>query len=96
MRDLLKEYDDLYYEDIKGGLKTRFKYKQVDQDTYGLDASEILEADDDILNDFVSLKKLAPYRADERFYKWQRRFKRKSKHKVKEFRRKLQERLEEK
>ncbi|KAI3634652.1 hypothetical protein MIR68_007033 [Amoeboaphelidium protococcarum] len=96
LRDLLKEYDDLYYEDIKGGLKTRFKYKQVDQDTYGLDASEILEADDDILNDFVSLKKLAPYRADERFYKWQRRFKRKSKHKVKEFRRKLQERLEEK
>ncbi|KAI3638320.1 hypothetical protein MIR68_003931 [Amoeboaphelidium protococcarum] len=96
LRDLLKEYDDLYYEDIKGGLKTRFKYKQVDQDTYGLDASEILEADDDILNDFVSLKKLAPYRADERFYQWQRRFKRKSKHKVKEFRRKLQERLEEK
>lgn len=61
----LEEYYKLDYEDVIGDLPTRFRYRQVKANTYGLDVQDILEADDKELNQHVSIKKLAPYRAEE-------------------------------
>ncbi|GMG99942.1 hypothetical protein Nepgr_001782 [Nepenthes gracilis] len=61
---LEKDLDELYkldYEDTIGDLKTRFKYKTVRTRRYGLNAAELLTMDDKELNQYVSLKKLAPY-----------------------------------
>lgn len=52
----------LHYEDVVGGVKTRFKYRSVPSNSWGLKTEDILAADDQDLNEFVSLKKLAPYR----------------------------------
>ena len=61
---LLQEYYDLDCEDIigDGKLKTRFPYKQVPKEDYGLTPEEILLLDDKQLNQLVSMKKLRPYR----------------------------------
>jgi protein KRI1 len=62
---LNKHLEDMYeldYEDVIGGMPTRFKYQSVAKDGYGLSAEEILAANDSTLNQFVPLKKLAPYR----------------------------------
>ncbi|PSS17534.1 hypothetical protein CEY00_Acc12321 [Actinidia chinensis var. chinensis] len=61
----LEEYYKLDYEDTIGDMKTRFKYKEVGAKTYGLSAEEILMLDDKELNQYVSIKKLAPYREKE-------------------------------
>ena len=56
--------DELYkldYEDIVAGMPTRFKYRQVKPNSYGLSTDEILLARDTTLKQYVSLKKLAPY-----------------------------------
>lgn len=68
----LEEYYKLDCEDMIGDLPTRFKYRQVNPNKYGLTASKILTADDKDLNQYVSLKKLAPYVAQE--WKPKRRF----------------------
>jgi protein KRI1 len=44
------------------GMPTRFGYTPVAKTTYALTSSEILLADDKDLNEYVGLKKLAPYR----------------------------------
>lgn len=49
---------------IAGGLKTRFKYTNVNKDSYGLNDETIIYTDDKLLNSLVSIKKLAPYRDD--------------------------------
>jgi protein KRI1 len=66
--ELEKEFDEYYkldYEDTIGDLKTRFKYRKVQPNSYGLKTYEILQADDRDLNQYVPIKKLAPYREDE-------------------------------
>uniref|UniRef100_A0A7C9EUJ3 Kri1-like C-terminal domain-containing protein n=1 Tax=Opuntia streptacantha TaxID=393608 RepID=A0A7C9EUJ3_OPUST len=63
-----KELEELYkldYEDAIGDLKTRFKYREVAPRKYGLSAAHVLMMDDKELNQYVSLKKLAPYREKE-------------------------------
>ena len=61
---LLAEYDKLDYEDNIGGLKTRFKYRSVPKEDYGLSTDEILRLKDKELNQLVGLKRMAPYRDD--------------------------------
>ncbi|CAD6336161.1 unnamed protein product [Miscanthus lutarioriparius] len=61
----MEEYCKLDYEDTIGDIKTRFKYKQVKPNSFGLSTYEILASDDKDLNQYVSIKKLAPYREDE-------------------------------
>jgi len=59
--------DELYkldYEDIVAGMPTRFKYRKVEPNDYGLTTQEILFARDSTLKNFVSLKKMAPYKDD--------------------------------
>ena len=58
---------ELGYEDVIAGgtLKTKFKYRSVPQNAYGLDTETLLAAPDATLNQFVPLKKLAPYRDSE-------------------------------
>ncbi|KAJ2909317.1 Ribosome biogenesis protein Kri1, partial [Coemansia aciculifera] len=69
LKDKVSEYMDKYYqldfEDIVGNdLPTRFKYSKVKAVDYGLTPAEILLADDKYLNEYVSVKKIAPYRPD--------------------------------
>lgn len=61
---LLAEYDKLDYEDNIGGLKTRFKYRSVPKEDYGLSTDEILRLKDKELNQLIGLKRMAPYRED--------------------------------
>ena len=62
---MIDNYYKLDFEDIiSGGIKTRFKYKKIEANDYGLNDEDILYADDKKLNSFVSIKKLAPYRQD--------------------------------
>ncbi|KAF5454899.1 hypothetical protein F2P56_024530 [Juglans regia] len=62
---MMEEYYRLDYEDTIGDLKTRFKYAKTKPNRYGLSAEELLVMDEKELNQFVSLKKLAPYREKE-------------------------------
>jgi protein KRI1 len=62
-----KMQEELYkldYEDIIAGMPCRFKYRQVEANSYGLSCEEVLLAKDSTLKDFVSLKKMTPYRED--------------------------------
>ncbi len=62
-----KMQEELYkldYEDIVAGMPTRFKYREVESNDYGLTTQEILFARDTTLKQFVSLKKMAPYNED--------------------------------
>jgi protein KRI1 len=58
---MMEELYKLDYEDIVAGMPTRFKYRQVEKNSYGLSTEEILFARDATLKQFVSLKKMAPY-----------------------------------
>jgi protein KRI1 len=65
-----KMQEELYkldYEDIVAGLPTRFKYRQVEANNYGVSTQEILLARDTTLKQFVSLKKMAPYNEGEEY-----------------------------
>ena len=61
MEKYMEEYYNLNYEDMIGDLPTRFKYRKVDANNFGLSPVEILLADDKDLNQVAGLKILAPY-----------------------------------
>lgn len=61
---LLAEYDKLDYEDNIAGLKTRFRYRSVPKQDYGLTTEEILTLSDKDLNQVVGMKTMAPYREE--------------------------------
>jgi protein KRI1 len=75
-----KMQEELYkldYEDVVAGMPTRFKYRQVEANDYGLSTEEILLARDTTLKQFVSLKKMAPYNESGEYFtdsKKRRRF----------------------
>ena len=56
------ELHSLDFEGVAGGVQTRFKYRKVKPDSFGLTAADILNAEDKELTQLVSIKKLAPYR----------------------------------
>ena len=58
---MLDELYKLDYEDIIGDMPTRFKYRKVQENRYGLRPEEILFSRDSSLKQFVSLKRMAPY-----------------------------------
>jgi len=61
--DAVDELAQLDFEDVIGGdLPTRFHYRKVEANSFGLSAKDILEKPDNELNAMVSIKKLRPYR----------------------------------
>ncbi|CDF40101.1 unnamed protein product [Chondrus crispus] len=61
---LMDEYYNLDYEDIVAGVPMRFNYKKVDPEAFNMTAEEVLRMEDKELNRIVSMKYLAPYRAN--------------------------------
>jgi len=61
-----QELYNLDYEDIiAGGLKTRFKYRKVKPNDFGLSAAEILNATPELLQTFVPLRRMTSYQEEE-------------------------------
>jgi len=93
LNEYLDEYYQLDYEDMIGDTPTRFKYTKVKPENYGLSAVEILLADDKDLNEFISLKKLAPHRSEERQMKDEIKFNKSKKKRLSIFRKSLEEKM---
>uniref|UniRef100_A0A1I7VX65 Protein KRI1 homolog n=1 Tax=Loa loa TaxID=7209 RepID=A0A1I7VX65_LOALO len=63
--EYFNEYYALEYEDIIGdGLITKFKYRSVPANDFGITVDELLNADDRQLNAWASLKKATAYRSE--------------------------------
>lgn len=60
----MNEVYALDFNDIVGGMPTRFHYTSVAPETFSLTPAEILLAKDSELNEYMSVKKYAPYRAN--------------------------------
>ncbi|CAG8547024.1 535_t:CDS:10 [Diversispora eburnea] len=86
--EYLDEYYQLDYEDIIDGTPVRFKYRQTKPVSFGLTPAEILVADENDLNEFISLKKLAPFRPDNVVNKDIKKYSKKKR--IREFRKKLE------
>ncbi|KAG2055514.1 hypothetical protein BDR06DRAFT_321017 [Suillus hirtellus] len=86
-RKLDEHMDEVYgleFNDMVAGMPTRFKYTTAAPQTFALTPSEILMATDKELNQYVSVKRYAPYRAE----KWDHH----RGERLAEFREKLKER----
>lgn len=60
---MIEEYNQIDFEDvIAGGLKTKYQYIDVEAEGFGLTDAELLFADDNILDQMLSIKKLNPYK----------------------------------
>ncbi|KAI9505214.1 KRI1-like family C-terminal-domain-containing protein [Coemansia spiralis] len=71
LKDRVSKYMDEYYQlnfndIIADGIPTRFRYAKVKPVNYGLTPAEILLADEKFLNEYVSVKKIAAYRPEEK------------------------------
>ncbi|KAJ3410956.1 KRRI-Interacting protein 1 [Chytridiales sp. JEL 0842] len=86
----LDEVYQLDYEDMIGDMPTRFKYRKVEPDTYGLKPDEILVAPDAALNDLMPLKRIAPFRPPEKLERDRQIFKKTKKKKIKAVREAIQ------
>ncbi|CAJ0838382.1 4192_t:CDS:10 [Entrophospora sp. SA101] len=86
--EYLDEYYQLNYEDIIDDTPVRFKYNKVKSTSFGLTPTEILLADEKDLNEFVSLKKYAPYRPDNVVEKDLKKYSKKKR--LREFRKKIE------
>jgi len=66
-----KMLDELYkldYEDVVAGIPTRFKYREVEPNNYGLATEEILFSRDTTLKQFVGLSRMAPYNDGQEYF----------------------------
>jgi protein KRI1 len=64
--ELIDDYANVDFEDvIAGGIKTRFRYTEVSNENFMLTDDELLYCDDNLLNKYLSLKKIAPYKDQE-------------------------------
>ena len=61
--EYFNEYYALDYEDIiADNLKTKFRYRRVEPNSFGLTTEEILDLEDAQLNAWVSVKKTTAYK----------------------------------
>ncbi|KIJ51364.1 hypothetical protein M422DRAFT_244542 [Sphaerobolus stellatus SS14] len=67
VQEYLDEIYSMDFNDMVGDMPTRFHYTQVAPQSYSLTPAEILLATDKELNEFMSIKKIAPYRKDGRW-----------------------------
>ncbi|KAI8828669.1 KRI1-like family C-terminal-domain-containing protein [Chytriomyces cf. hyalinus JEL632] len=81
----IDEYLGLDYEDMIGDMPTRFKYRKVEADDYGVSAVDILMAPETALNELVPLKHIAPFRPEMRKARDQQIWAKTKKKKVKKF-----------
>ncbi|KAK9322790.1 KRI1-like family C-terminal-domain-containing protein [Lipomyces orientalis] len=69
------EKEIIPFEDVAvGDPETKFRYRAVSPESFNLDPADILLADDSQLNEFIGLKKLAPYREPEKKQKDHKRY----------------------
>ncbi|TBU36557.1 KRI1-like family C-terminal-domain-containing protein, partial [Dichomitus squalens] len=70
----LEEYmDEVYgldFNDMVGGMPTRFHYTKTEPQHFGLTPAEILMATDAELNSYMGIKKYAPYRKEGKGRNW--------------------------
>ncbi|KAM6502876.1 KRI1-like family C-terminal domain containing protein [Amanita muscaria] len=62
IKEYMAELDSLDFNDVVGGMSTRFRYVPVKQESFALTPAEILMATDQELNEYMGIKKYAPYR----------------------------------
>ncbi len=60
----MDDYLKLDFQGVIGDVKTRFKYTQVKPDAFGLEEQDILELPEPVLEKYVPMHALAPYRQE--------------------------------